>query len=525
MFGSLQLGDVQNGLVQEVGIKVHDLSGQVLGPQSFGDSAANFYFQVIEPDLKMKGILHIKGSPEPEYGAWELAGNADASADDRLFYRQGVGSTWSAWKELAFLDSTVAFAERLTTLEAGASNIPVYFSDGKPVASDYDLHTLIRPGEETDIPSETNIVIADRLSVDAGSVSRPVYFSNGVPKPCGDTLNVSIAGTATQAESLTFMATFKVALNSTQASSIFNGAQSVHDIGVSGILQTGNGGTGTNLPPVPGGILYGKTAASYECTAAGATGQLFQSNGNGTPSWISDDVGSIYQGIWLQNGVPTPLSGTVGGVNTPVYIKDGVPTACASIQSDALDVVQATAANKYYITGVQQVGVKQTFYACTPYASATNTTGVYFQGDTGVLYGAAWNDYAEFRRLKNSQSLAGRVVVENGDDTLTISTQRLQPVPYIISDTYGMVIGIDDNESAPVALSGRVLAYPCEDRNKFTVGKAVCSGPNGTVSLMTREEAINYPECIIGFVSAIPDYDTWGPNETPVDGRIWIKIK
>jgi hypothetical protein len=41
---------------------------------------------------------------------------------------------------------------------------------------------------------------------------------------------------------------------------------------------------------------------------------------------------------------------------------------------------------------------------------------------------------------------------------------------------------------------------------------------------MTREEIREYPDRIIGTVSAIPSYETW--NETvKVNNRIWIKVK
>jgi len=54
---------------------------------------------------------------------------------------------------------------------------------------------------------------------------------------------------------------------------------------------------------------------------------------------------------------------------------------------------------------------------------------------------------------------------------------------------------------------------------------AVCSAPNGTVDIMTREEIKEYPDCIIGIVSEIPEYDTWGSDNIKVNNRIWIKIK
>jgi hypothetical protein len=42
---------------------------------------------------------------------------------------------------------------------------------------------------------------------------------------------------------------------------------------------------------------------------------------------------------------------------------------------------------------------------------------------------------------------------------------------------------------------------------------------------MSRLEIIFYPDRIVGTVSEIPNYETWGVNEAPVNGRIWIKIK
>lgn len=77
----------------------------------------------------------------------------------------------------------------------------------------------------------------------------------------------------------------------------------------------------------------------------------------------------------------------------------------------------------------------------------------------------------------------------------------------------------------PIAVSGRVLVYPYQDRNNYHAGMAVCSAPNGTVDIMTREEIKEYPDCIIGIVSEIPDYKKWGSDQVEVNGRIWIKVK
>ena len=148
---------------------------------------------------------------------------------------------------------------------------------------------------------------------------------------------------------------------------------------------------------------------------------------------------------------------------------------------------------------------------------------VYDNCSTGVLMGAAWNDYAEYRQTTQDIE-AGRVVTENGDDTLSLTKYRMMPASSVVSDTFGFAIGATDKAKAPLAMAGRVLTYTNEDRNSYQPGDAVCSGPNGTISKMTTEEKIMHPECIIGYVSCVPDYETWGEKNIKVNGRIWIKV-
>ena len=148
--------------------------------------------------------------------------------------------------------------------------------------------------------------------------------------------------------------------------------------------------------------------------------------------------------------------------------------------------------------------------------------------DNGVLVatkvrGAVFNDYAEYRESLIKEP--GRCVIETGYGDLELSTKRLQLGGNIISDTFGFSIGETDKAETPIAVCGRVLAYPYENRYKFTAGAAVCSGPNGTVSLMTREEIKEWPDAIIGYVSEIPEYKEWGTDKIQVNNRIWIKIK
>ena len=173
-------------------------------------------------------------------------------------------------------------------------------------------------------------------------------------------------------------------------------------------------------------------------------------------------------------------------------------------------------------------------------SSATSRTenGCDFQltwnGANGYLtatrvYNAVWNDYAEHRKtVKNVQM--GQVVAEDGDGEQHITKYRLEVGANITSDTFGTSMNETPDSQTPIAVAGRVLAYVDGDRNDYKPGDAVCSGPNGTVSKMTRREIRRYPDAIIGYVSEIPNYEIWKagaencPTEIKVNGRIWIKV-
>lgn len=141
-----------------------------------------------------------------------------------------------------------------------------------------------------------------------------------------------------------------------------------------------------------------------------------------------------------------------------------------------------------------------------------------------AVWGAVWNDYAECREADTIEP--GKCVIEVGDDTLITSTKRLMPGANITSDTFGFSIGETEQAKTPIAVSGRVLAYPYESREEFkkNIGRPVCSGPNGTVSIMTDEEYRDKGYCAIGTISAVPDYEEWGTGKVKVNGRVWIKV-
>ena len=139
------------------------------------------------------------------------------------------------------------------------------------------------------------------------------------------------------------------------------------------------------------------------------------------------------------------------------------------------------------------------------------------------VFKAVFNDYAEYRQTIDLTP--GHIVIDNDDGSLSCSSQRLQPGAQVISDTFGDAMGFTEKCQTPLAVAGRVLVYTYQPRENYHAGMAVCSAPNGTVDIMTREEIREYPDCIIGIVSEIPQYETWGTDNVKVDGRIWIKVK
>lgn len=226
-------------------------------------------------------------------------------------------------------------------------------------------------------------------------------------------------------------------------------------------------------------------------------------------------------GVALRSGYANAI--TLASSILSLKAPDGSVLSTALIST--ADTLQAITANG--ATTDKAISITNT-------TAATNTTsgalkvagGVGVAGDlyAAKVYGAYWNDYAEYR-ITNCKLKYGRVVCEVGDDSLKLSTKRLQKGAYIISDTFGFSIGESEQANTPIAVSGRALAYTDKDRYEFKIGNPVCSGKDGTVSQMTKLEAILYPECIVGFVSAIPEYEYWGTHHIKVDGRIWINIK
>ena len=143
------------------------------------------------------------------------------------------------------------------------------------------------------------------------------------------------------------------------------------------------------------------------------------------------------------------------------------------------------------------------------------------------VFGAVYNDYAELRKVTKDINLfvAGTVVQEVGDGTVKECDTYASPLAYIISDTYGVLMG--ERESAiPVGLAGRVLAYFDENYGEPEFGMPVCASPNGKIMPLPID--LPYPNSvlsILGVISEIPDYLIWGTEDVVVNGRVWVNLK
>lgn len=385
-------------------------------------------------------------------------------------------------------------------------------------------------------------------TINVGNSNKPIYLEEGTPKECVDFLPLS-AG------------------------------ENKKLIGPLGLTENINYGTSLPDNGFDGQLFFveDENLDGPSLPTGGTAGQVLTKNSSedGDASWATDISGNAATATKLKTARTISLTGSVTGSGTfdgsgdlsiatttnhnhdSNYVKKSGDTMTGTLANSAVKGgmwitgthectffsknATTASAGQYYQghyglktpSGAWSLGIIAgnddlyfVYGTDADYAAGTNNTNPNVHiASNGGIYGAVWNDYAEFR-ICNEDFKPGQVVFENGNDTLSITNQRLQRGCSIVSDTFGFAIGQTDEAKCPIAVSGRVLAYGYESREEFAqhIGWPVCSGPNGTVSIMTEEEEEKYPSRIIGIVSTVPDYETWGTGNVSVDGRIWIKV-
>ena len=471
-----------------------------------GDAANTLYL----PDITGQVVVHtnntqIGSGVKPVYVATSGAVTASSST---------LGGTakpiWMNAGELKACSATV-----------GATDKPVFMSAGeiKPSTSSLGNNTKFIYMSSGQIKASTATV---------GGDTRPVYLSAGTVTPISYTA-IAYGGTGA----------------TTRGQAINN------------LLYVGNNPiTSTTNDTTANWAKYSNTVSFY--TTAGYLVSQPQQYGLVLTIGAGDNTQELHQiwssqphgDLWHRGGNGSSWGGTWRKIlDTSNYTStmDGrYVNVSGDTMTGSLTIAHATSATMDYTTtnprivfsesGTQPVGLVYTDYdnyrspAGLKVLDMSGTNGkAWFEVEGNVyaskVYNAVWNDYAEYRKADTEEP--GRVVIEGKFGIMTKSTARLQAGASIISDTFGSIMGLTDDCKTPIAVAGRVLTYTYEDRDSYPLGAAVCTGPNGTVSLMTREEIMTYPERIVGTVSEIPDYESWESSEGPiqVNGRIWIKVK
>ncbi len=260
--------------------------------------------------------------------------------------------------------------------------------------------------------------------------------------------------------------------------------------------------------------------ATARTLTIGATGKSV--NGTANVSWSKAEILGSSSSAYFYRGDQT-WSNTLGN--------EIISTAANSFRlsygsGTTKSILLRNDGSNFYILCCNAAGAGNNWYTPTggghPFRINLETGYVY----TTRTYGAVWNDYAEMRNIPEEIE-PGRCVKEIGDGTMAITTERLQRGCKVVSDTFGFNIGETENCKTPIAVSGRALVYIYEGREEASkyIGWPVCSGPNGTVSIMTEEEEEKYPSRIVGTISEIPNYEEWVTGKVKVNGRIWIYVK
>lgn len=258
------------------------------------------------------------GNTIPDYG-WQLA--TFTQNKDALWFRvSGATSTWRGWRNIVNIAAGTA---------VGGEHAPVYVtSDGIVTATGtIDVeHGGTGTGSLTKdyvlVGNGTSAVqlIAKSSANNASTIVERDASGNFSAGTITATLsgNASTATSATTATQLAAGHTFQVNLGSSSVSSSFNGTQDISDIGVSGILKVGNGGTGLGSL-TKNATLVGNDTSNVKLITS-ASGAYYATSANGEPQFGTLPVaqGGTGKTSWTQWGVvyasaSTTLANTAAG--------------------------------------------------------------------------------------------------------------------------------------------------------------------------------------------------------------------
>lgn len=469
------------------------------------------------------------------------------------------GGSGSATITAARFTGTANTADALTS-NAGNAGQPVYFTGGKPAAIDWHVGNS-GLGEHNcnnvtyNFSGYYNASGPSGLGEKStdGALWAQAYSSTWVAQIAQDYRDGGLY--VRGKNNGTWTAWDKVLTQNNFTSSVDGRYVNVSGDTMTGMLRVNNApifgyryGQSNNAPA----FIFDKPSSNY--TGIGANGvadtiYFGAVSSDGNYNWVTD-----YKQKWVFNGTVTADSfignassasklnilRSISGNSHALALQNEFNANKASIPRNCLSTYYSTA----YGNGSFYMGYFLSGYDSNPYGGffVAHYDSPYYVGISSgsfvqsrlwkagdAVTGAVWNDYAECRESDTQE--AGYVLSETGKDNLVKTTERLQHFAGVSSDTWGFSQGETKKAKTHIAVAGRVLVYPYQDRNNYKPGDCVCAAPGGTVDIMTREEVVMYPDRIVGTVSCVPEYETWGGGEmadrdpVQVNGRIWIKVR
>lgn len=181
-------------------------------------------------------------------------------------------------------------------------------------------------------------------------------------------------------------------------------------------------------------------------------------------------------------------------------------------------------------TGPQALYLNDSGQVCigtTTAADATTKLTVYGDIKTtnaGKVYGAVWNDIADYLETENDVTVEfGKVYVLDKKGKTRVSKKRCEKgIIGIASDTYGMSVGKKGKgkKEIPIALAGIVLAHV--DKG-YASGTALTSTKNGRLTKARLCEKLFFPERVVATYYKQEKNKKW--NGVVVNSRHWVKVK
>lgn len=117
-------------------LTVKDVRGESRLPSYFEEKRVTAWFNNTgNPASNWFSGIHVKGWTDT-YMSWELATYSDVTSttNSSLYYRNGLGSTWHAWRTIVDSYNYTSYVLKIGTATVGGTAKPIYLNAGTPTA-------------------------------------------------------------------------------------------------------------------------------------------------------------------------------------------------------------------------------------------------------------------------------------------------------------------------------------------------------------------------------------------------------